>query len=43
MNELLAIATKKGGFDHLTAEENLALIKYTQIVKRYEEANYTIL
>jgi HTH-type transcriptional regulator/antitoxin HigA len=42
MDELLAIATKKGGFDHLTTKENVALDKYTLIVKGYEDANYTI-
>lgn len=42
INELLAIATKKRGFDHLTAKENSALDKYTQIIKAYEDTNYTI-
>lgn len=42
MNELLSVATKKGGFDNLTPKENAALDKYTQIVKKYEDENYTI-
>ena len=42
MNNLLAIATKKGGFDHLTKKESAELNKYTQIVKTYEDLHYTI-
>jgi|SRR5665647_790334 len=42
MNELLAVATKKGGFENLTPKESVALDKYTQIVKAYEDVNYTI-
>lgn len=42
MNALLAIATKKGGFDHLTKKESTALNTYTQIVKTYEDMHYTI-
>jgi HTH-type transcriptional regulator/antitoxin HigA len=42
MNELLAIATKKGGFDNLTSKESAALDKYTQKVKAYEDVNLTI-
>jgi hypothetical protein len=42
MNELLAIATEKGSFDHLTAKKNQALEKYTGIVKACEDSNYTI-
>jgi len=42
MNELLAIATKKGGFDNLTKKENAELTKYTQLVKDYEDVHYTI-
>lgn len=42
MNDLLAIATKKGGFDHLTKKESAELNKYTQIVKTYEDMHYTI-
>ncbi|MGN6802072.1 MAG: hypothetical protein ACTHJN_09210 [Ginsengibacter sp.] len=33
MNELLAIATKKGGFDNLTSKERAALNKYSQRLK----------
>jgi hypothetical protein len=39
MNELLAIATNKGGFEFLSAKENSALSKYTKIVKAFEDAN----
>ena len=42
MNNLLAIATKKGGFDNLTKKESAELNKYTQIVKTYEDLHYTI-
>lgn len=42
MNDLLAIATKKGGFNFLTEEENTALSVNTQIVKQYEDMQYTI-
>ena len=42
MNDLLAIVTKKGGFDHLTKKEGAELDKYTQIVKTYEDMHYTI-
>ncbi len=42
MNKLLAVATQKGDFDHLTTKQNQALEKYTTIVKAYEDANYTI-
>jgi len=42
MNELLAIATKKGGFNNLTSKESAALDKYTQKVKTYEDINFTI-
>ncbi|OFX24457.1 MAG: hypothetical protein A2033_13635 [Bacteroidetes bacterium GWA2_31_9] len=42
MNELLAIATKKGGFDYLTKNESEELNNYTQIVKAYEDMHYTI-
>jgi HTH-type transcriptional regulator/antitoxin HigA len=42
MNELLAIATKKGGFKHLTKKESTELDKHTQIVNAYEEKHYTI-
>lgn len=42
MNDLLAIVTKKGGFDYLTRKEGVELDKYTQIVKAYEDMHYTI-
>lgn len=42
MNELLAVATQKGGFDRLTEKESEELDKYTQIVNAYEQVNYTI-
>lgn len=42
MNELLAIATQKGGFDNLTSKERAALDNYTQRVKVYEDINFTI-
>jgi HTH-type transcriptional regulator/antitoxin HigA len=42
MNELLAIATNKGGFDNLTKKELSELNKYTQIVNAYEGVRYKI-
>jgi HTH-type transcriptional regulator/antitoxin HigA len=42
MNELLAIATNKGGFDNLTKKELSELNKYTQIVNAYEDEHYKI-
>ena len=42
MNDLLAIVTKKGGFDYLTKKERADLNTYTQIVKTYEDMHYTI-
>jgi hypothetical protein len=39
MNELLNIATQKGGFDFLTPDEDLELYWVSTIVKRYEDAN----
>lgn len=42
MNHLLAIATKKGGFNKFTKKENVELEKYTLIVNAYEDAHYTI-
>lgn len=42
MNDLLELVTKKGGFDNLTPKESKALEQYTQIVKAYEDAHYTI-
>ncbi len=42
MNELLAIATQKGGFNNLTSRESEALDKYTRIVKEYEDNNHKI-
>lgn len=42
MNNLLAIATSKGGFDFLTDKETADLTKYTQVVRAYEDIHYTI-
>jgi len=42
MNELLSVATKKGGFDFLTKKESSDLHKYTELVKDYEETHYMI-
>lgn len=42
MNELLAIATNKGGFDNLTKKQLSELNKYTQIVNAYEDMHYKI-
>jgi len=42
MFDLLSLAAQKGGFDHLSAKEKLLLNKYTDIVKEYEDANFTI-
>jgi HTH-type transcriptional regulator/antitoxin HigA len=42
MIELLNIATKKTGFEHLSSTQKVALEKYTLIVKTYEDANFTI-
>jgi HTH-type transcriptional regulator / antitoxin HigA len=42
MNDLLAVATKKGGFDKLSKKESTELDKYTQIANAYEEKHYTI-
>ena len=42
MNMLLAIATAKGGFAHLTKKESAELDTYTKIVNIYENTHYTI-
>jgi HTH-type transcriptional regulator/antitoxin HigA len=42
MNELLALATKKGGFNNLNKKESADLEKYTQIVNSFEDINYSI-
>lgn len=42
MNQILSLATQKGGFDNLTLKENASLEKYTQIVKDYEDQNYSV-
>ena len=42
MLELLTIATQKGGFNHLTAKQKIALNKYTETVKKYEDETFTI-
>lgn len=42
MKGLLAIATKKGGFDNLTAKEQKVLTTLTSIVRAYEDAHITM-
>src|SRR5580704_2719859 len=42
LNNLLAIATRKGGFGFLSAKEKTALAQYTKIVKAYEDIHYSI-
>ena len=42
MNEILAIATSKGGFEMLTKKENTELAKHTAIVNAYETEHYKI-
>lgn len=42
INELLATATQKGGFDKLTNQESEQLEKYAQIVNEYEIQNFVI-
>jgi len=42
MQKLLNTATRKGGFNNLTPKERAGLDKSTQIVKAYEDANYSI-
>ena len=42
LNEILAIATGKGGFDFLSSKEKTALAQYTKIVKAYEDLHYAI-
>lgn len=42
MNELLEIATQKGGFEQITNKEQNELDRYTQTVNSYEEENYSI-
>ncbi len=42
MEKLLALATKKGGFDNLTAKEQKELTAVTAIVKAYEDVHYKI-
>ena len=42
MNDLLAIATKKGGFNNLSKKEVSELNKYTAVVSAYENIHYTI-
>ena len=37
LNDMLAIATAKGGFDFLSSKEKTALARYTKIVKSYED------
>lgn len=42
MDELLILATSKGGFDFLTPEEDKELEKITNIVHAFEEVHYVI-
>lgn len=42
MNKILAIATKKGGFDKLSATESKTLLKYSGIVEAYETEHYAM-
>lgn len=42
MNALLDLATQKGGFEQLSDKEKKDLDRYTQTVKNYEDAHYTI-
>jgi HTH-type transcriptional regulator/antitoxin HigA len=42
LNDILAIATKKGGFELLSAREKTALAQYTRIVKSYEDIHYSV-
>ncbi len=40
MNKLLAIATERGGFEHLSRTENADLNKHSLVVKQYEDQLY---
>lgn len=42
MNNLLAIASKKGGFSMLSKKENEELHKHTEAVKMYEAIHYKV-
>ena len=42
MNKILTKATKKGGFDKLSAAENKTLSKYSGIVEAYETEHYAM-
>jgi hypothetical protein len=42
LNDLLVVATEKGGFEFLSAKEKTALAQYTRIVKAYEDIQYTL-
>jgi HTH-type transcriptional regulator/antitoxin HigA len=42
MNNLLAIATQKGGFNFLTLKQNTELKKLTSVVNAYENEHYKI-
>ena len=42
MNSLLAIAVKKGGFNHLSKKETAELARFTQLVNLYENKHYII-
>lgn len=42
MNDLLSIATQKGGFAFLTARQQAALDGYTKTVRAYEDMHYPV-
>jgi HTH-type transcriptional regulator/antitoxin HigA len=42
MNDLLALATSKGGFEFLTQKETQDLKEFSKIVKAYEDMHYSI-
>jgi len=42
LDEILALADKKGGFEFLSGKEKGLLEKYTAIVKVYEDEHYNI-
>jgi HTH-type transcriptional regulator / antitoxin HigA len=42
LNKILAVVSQKGGFEKLSKAEEAELEKNTEIVKLFEEQNYTI-
>ncbi len=42
MEKMLQLATKKGGFENLTAKETETLMKHTNIVNLWEDENIVI-